>query len=107
MAYYCWATLILPDYQNDIIAGMVAKGYQVSPATENDKLMHSGKGKSAGYLFIIKIEIREKQLDKKSGKIDAKVVGRDFSAVLAAAKAKFYSAIVTEAGDGWFEVSNI
>lgn len=77
------------------------------PATENDKIMHSNKSKSAGYLFVVKVEVREKQLDKKSGKIDAKVLGRDFSAVLNSAKAKYYSAIVTEAGDGWFEPSNI
>jgi hypothetical protein len=107
MSYYCWATLILPDYQNDIIAEMVQKGYQVSPATENDKIIHSGKGKSAGYLFVIKVEIPDKHLDKKSGKTDAKIVGRDFSAALDNAKAKYYSALVTMPGDGWFAVSNV
>jgi hypothetical protein len=107
MVYYCWVAMMLPDYANDIVAGMVRKGYSVCPATENEQLVHSKKGGGPANLLIIKVDSREKGTAKDSAKVSAKTVGRDFSNVLANVKAKYYTAIVTEAGDGWFEVTNI
>jgi hypothetical protein len=99
-SYYCWASLMIPDYANAIIAGMIRKGYEVSAGASNDAILHS-RNNGASHLFLVRVSLR------KNDKTTAKKVGGDFSNVLDDVKAKHYCFMVAESSDAFYGVSNI
>lgn len=84
--YYCWITALLPSYQDNIIAGLVRRGYMVGPAAKDGKVTTSVENNPAA---LIAISIYKAE-DTDVNKIYEDVVG-----VLHDMKARYYSVIIS------------
>lgn len=101
--YFCWATLMLKEYENDIVANMIKKGYRIYAADVSNELA-TGLKNGASYIFVISVS---KELKLPKNKTYSDVILNDFKSALADARAKYYSVIVMQEGDSTFAYGNI
>ncbi len=97
--YVAWVTCMLPDYEDHILAGMVKKGYQVSPAAESGVVTLGAQG---GPSVVVCFRI-------DSTKEDIKVtdVSKDLMDLLNEKKFLYYSVIVSALAGSTWNTSNI
>lgn len=93
--YYCFATLMLPDYEAQIVSHMAKSGYKVRTGITGDKFMHDNA--SASIVFVLMVNT-----DKKANDIST-----DFTRALKKSKAKYYSTFTVLVGDSTFSAGNI
>lgn len=86
-------------YEDSIIANMVKEGYSVQGGLVGGA--YSAKGNSSIPMSILLVE----SVDGKKTK--AGMVLADCKKALAAAKAKYYSIVVTERGNSAYDTANI
>jgi hypothetical protein len=97
--YYIFITAMLESYQDQIISGMVKKGYMIGPASKDGKIAIATKYKSPSVLLVLSV-YRNK--DYAGDKIYADIV-----LILTDIKAYYYSVIVSESADSIWGGSNI
>lgn len=97
--YYCVITLLLPNYDNDIIAGMVKRKYSVEPGVDNGSITVV---RNACSLCLFKLSC-----PFKTKKIDATSISDDLLEVLKENKVKYHSYFISEVGDAAYNIGNI
>jgi hypothetical protein len=90
---------MLESYQNDIVAGLVKKGYHVGPAAEDNSLTLHNKG-NASTLIAIKVTSSDEGLT-------ASKVNEDVRSVLTENSFLYYSVIVSACTSCCWMSSNI
>lgn len=98
--YYCWITLLIEDYEKDILSGMIKKGYIISAGVKGDYITQTPVGK-IGSLFCIKIAKKNKE------ETSAQLISTDLLKVINNCNAKYYSIIVYEVSETHYCLSNI
>lgn len=97
--FYVWITCMLESYQNDIIAGLVKKGYHVGPAAEDNTLTLHSKG-NASILLAMKVSSSDEELM-------ASKVNDDVKEVLNGNNFLYYSVVVSACTNCCWMSSNI
>lgn len=103
LIYYCWLTVLIPNYLDGIIAGLVKKGYMVGSADQGGKpLIHSSEN-TPSVLIALSLYLSNPPKDVKS---DANTVYTDVNAVLSEMGVKYLSVVICGAGDAAWIGSN-
>jgi hypothetical protein len=96
--YYVWMTVLIPTYQDAIVAGLVKKGYMVGAACRDGQPSFTLPERSPSTLISLSIY-------KVNGddKITANDVYTDVAAALKEMNAKYFSVIISQAADAaWY-----
>lgn len=96
--YYCWITALLPSYQDNIIAGMVRRGYMVGPAAKDGQVTTSAENNPAA---LIALSLYRAEQETNVNKIYDDVV-----AVLKEMDARYYSVIISHSYEATWVGSN-
>ena len=97
--YFCWITVLLPAVQDDIIAGMVRKGYMIGPTSKDGKVISAPGDNPAGSVVAISVY-------KRTGSVTAKDIYDDLTQILDDAKGYYYSIIITASTEATWVGSN-
>lgn len=100
--YYCWITVLIPSYQDGIIAGMVKKGYMVGPAAKDGSIIIGNSDQPAAIISLSLYQTIETE-----AKTNVKQIYTDLMSVLVDIKAYYYSIVVVLASDATWIGSNI
>lgn len=97
--YTCWITCMLESYQDQIVAGLIKKGYTVGLASAGTTVVNHENQVSA----ILAVTVY------KLGEIDISItkVYEDIAFVLTDMKGYFYSVIIAETNNSTWAGSNI
>ena len=99
--YYCFITALLPSYQDDIITGLINKGYMVGPAARDSKVIAPSTERSAAHLIAL-------SLYKKDGaECDINLVYDELLNILSDSKVHFFSIVITVACEASWVGANI
>lgn len=95
--YYCWITVLLPDYQDGVIAGLARRGYMVGAAAK-DGIVATVTENCPAVLFAISLYRHEETSASK--------IYEDVIAVLQDIKARYYSVVVALSYDSIWSGAN-
>jgi len=98
-SFIAWVTVLTPSYTNNIIAGMVKKGYAVSATSAKGDVVLA-KDTNASAIISLKIVTTAENASSSS-------IYQDLMAVLNEMKAYFYSVVITPYVDCAWCGSNI
>ena len=97
--YVAWVTCMLSDYEDHILAGMVKKGYQVSPAAQSGQITLGNQGSAAVVVCF--------RIDSSKEDIQVTDVSKDLMDLLNEKKFLYYSVIVSALTSSTWNTSNI
>jgi hypothetical protein len=97
--YFCWITVLLPEFQDQIIAGMAKRGYMVGPSSKDGRVISAPGDNPAGSVVALSVY-------KQIGSASAKEVYDDLVAILDESKGYFYSVIVAASTEAAWVGSN-
>ena len=106
LIYYCWLTVLIPNYLDGIIAGLVKKGYMIGSAAQDGKPILTPSEDSPATLIALSVYHSNPPHDTLETKFGANTVYRDIMAVLAEMGVKYLSIVVCAAGDAAWIGSN-
>lgn len=97
--YVAWVSVLIPSYQDAIIAGMVKKGYSIGIVSNSGTIADSSEGKAATLLSF--------RIETYKNDVGAKEIFKDLMEIMTANKFYYYSIIITILSDSSFIGSNI
>jgi hypothetical protein len=98
--YYCWLTVLIPDYQDAIITGLVKKGYMVGAAAKDGQAIFAPPDRPPSTLIALSIYHSNPAVEAKA---DSHAVYRDVFDIMTEMNAKFFSIIVSLSADcAWY-----
>jgi len=92
--FNCWLTVLLASYQDQIVAGLVRKGYMVGALSKDRKATITAPNSPTAIICLSLY----KALDD-GDLLDAHIVYTDLRDILTTMKAYFYSIVVSETSD--------
>ena len=107
LIYYCWLTVLIPEYLDGIISGLVKRGYMVGSAAQSGKPTIPPVENSPAALIALSLYMSRPPTDAKpDAKFDANTIYADVRAVLGEMSAKVFSVVIVAAGDAAWTGSN-
>lgn len=97
--YYCWITALLPTYQDDIVAGLVRKGYMVGPAAKDGYVITPTHENAPASLYAFSVYRAEITNVNK--------IYDDFLSILNEIKAHYLSIIVSLSNEATWVGTNV
>jgi hypothetical protein len=99
--YYCFITALMPSYQDDIISGLLGKGYMVGPAAKDSKVIAPSTEGGAAALIVLSV------YKKDGAECDINLVYDELIAIFHDLKIHFFSIVITVACEATWVGSNI
>ena len=97
--YYCWITVLLPSYQDKIVAGLVKHGYMVGPASKDGKVAVTSENSAATLIAL--------SIYRPNGEeTDVNKIYEDVLGILKEMKAYYFSVIISHSYEATWVGSN-
>ncbi len=96
--YYCWITVLLPSYQDKIIAGLARHGYMVGPASKDGQVSIVNEGSPSALISLSVYRAEETNVNK---------IYEDVIAILNEMKAFYYSIVISLSHEATWVGSNL
>lgn len=106
LIYYCWLTVLIPNYLDGIVSGLVKRGYMVGSASRSGKPFIPASENSPSTLIALSLYAYNPKDAKPEVKFDAEAVYQDVIAVLNEMSVRYLSIVICGAADAAWAGSN-
>lgn len=89
-AYFCWITLLIPQHQDNIVAGLVRRGYMIGAAATNGEVLCSNSYDAPAVLLVFSLY----KVSEPEG-FDCNTVHQDVVSICKEINALHYSVVVS------------